>query len=65
MPNDTQMMVVRGPPLRAPGRGRILTGKPGFSDPVAIALAWNARSRTAVMPRGVGAGADGLVRRGR
>ena len=42
----------------APGHGRVLTGKPVFSDPVAKVLAWNARSCTAVMPREAGAGVD-------
>ena len=39
----------------APSHGRILTSKLAFSDPVAKVMAWNARSRTAVGPREVGA----------
>ena len=41
------------------GYGRILTNLgPAFSDPVAEVTAWDARSRTAVGPREVGAAVD-------
>ena len=58
LPRDTQRMVVRaGATSGAPDRGRILTGKPGFSDPT-IDRGGGARSCTAVMPRETGAGVD-------
>ena len=63
LPRDTQMMVVRGRLWSS--RPRWVTHRQaGFQRP-RDRQAWNARSCTAVMPREMGAGADGLVRRGR
>ena len=46
-----------GAASRAPGRGGILTGKPGFSDP-ATDRGGGARSRTAAVLCEAGAGVD-------